>query len=82
MTNFACQQAHSASGLASLVQATNICSFTTVGQGVCTGDSGNALAIGHSLIGVVSWASGCGSGYPDVYTRISSYHNWILQNTA
>ena len=51
------------------------------------GDSGGPLhaSIGGQMfqIGVVSYGDGCGrAGYPGVYTRISSYKDWIRQTTG
>lgn len=36
----------------------------------------------NTLVGLVSWGMHpCGNGYyPDVYTRITSYLDWIEQN--
>lgn len=82
MTNIECQAAHGPTGFASLILQTNICGFTGAGLGVCRGDSGSPLTAGTSLIGLVSFASGCGAGFPDVYTRVSEYHDWIMQNTV
>ncbi|GJQ80464.1 hypothetical protein Trydic_g12362 [Trypoxylus dichotomus] len=61
--------------------ANQICTRLVTGNGICTGDSGGPLF--HSStkmqIGVVSLysAHGCGRIFPDVYTRISTYAEWI-----
>lgn len=58
-------------------------------QAVCFGDSGGPLirSLVHSngqtywqQVGIMSWTIDCGakSSYPDVYTRVSHYHWWII----
>lgn len=55
-----------------------ICTANVEGVGMCVGDAGNALVAGNRVIGMASWGfGGCGSGYPDVYTRMSYYVPWI-----
>lgn len=52
-------------------------------HGICTGDSGGPLASEHKLIGISSWSlqgwNDCALGFPDAFTRISSYVDWINQ---
>ncbi|XP_053999578.1 chymotrypsin-1-like [Hylaeus anthracinus] len=74
-----CQQAWK--GVAT-VQSTQICTFTKVGQGACNGDSGGPLVANGQQIGIVSFGRPCGVGSPDVYTRVSSYLNWIKQQQS
>ncbi|XP_055542126.1 uncharacterized protein LOC129727892 isoform X2 [Wyeomyia smithii] len=53
----------------------------------CPGDSGGPLQIKllHNgkvspfLVGVTSFGSACGTSTPGVYTRVSSYYQWILK---
>lgn len=49
-------------------------------QGFCSGDSGGPLACDGAAAGVVSFSGRrCGDPRtPDVYTRISSFRDWIL----
>ncbi|GBG25496.1 Serine protease 56 [Hondaea fermentalgiana] len=59
----------------------NICASAS-GKDSCQGDSGGPLFLtqgGEDVqVGVVSYGVGCArSGYPGVYTRVSSYKSWI-----
>lgn len=42
------------------------------------GDSGGPLVANGSQIGIVSFGRPCAVGYPDVYTRVSSFTSWII----
>lgn len=47
-------------------------------SGVSDGDSGGPLVLENmKLVGVTSWAFDSGSKYPDGFTRISSFTDWI-----
>jgi len=41
------------------------------------GDSGSALTYKGALVGIVSFGVPCAVGYPDVYTRVYPYRDWI-----
>jgi trypsin len=41
------------------------------------GDSGSPLVKNGELIGIGSFIQPCGIGYPDIYTRIYVYSNFI-----
>jgi trypsin len=44
----------------------------------CDGDSGGPLLLKGELYGIVSWGTSCGDPtQPGVYTRASSYRDWI-----
>ncbi|KAM3966657.1 chymotrypsin-2 [Aphomia sociella] len=58
---------------------TQICSLTKSGEGACHGDSGGPLVEDGSVVGIVSWGMPCARGYPDVYTRVFSFKDWILE---
>nr|XP_012225381.1 PREDICTED: chymotrypsin-1-like [Linepithema humile] len=58
----------------------NICTLTKAGQGACHGDSGGPLVSNQTQIGIVSWGRPCAVGYPDVYTRVTSFVPWINTN--
>ena len=57
------------------------------GKDSCFGDSGGPLIVaadndrGYVQVGIVSWGPQCGNPlYPGVYTRVSSFSNWIKEN--
>ncbi|XP_037871589.1 chymotrypsin-2 [Bombyx mori] len=61
------------------VFSTQICAMTKVGEGACHGDSGGPLVEGNTVVGVVSWGMPCARGYPDVYSRVFAFKDWILE---
>ncbi|XP_046982421.1 mite allergen Der f 3-like isoform X2 [Schistocerca americana] len=55
-------------------------SVTVIGWGTTSADSGGPLFHEGVLVGIVSWSYNCGEPpYPDVFTRVSSYVDWINQ---
>jgi secreted trypsin-like serine protease len=83
ITTVECQTLWSATS----VHDTHVCVYDTATQlrGACNGDSGGPLVCRRSptdqweLVGATSWGrTGCSTDYPSVYTRISSYRDWIL----
>jgi len=64
----------------------NMLCASAEGKDSCYGDSGGPLfRKGNSseedlLVGLVSWGYGCSIGYPGVYTRISYFYDWIVEN--
>ncbi|NXJ96296.1 PRS57 protease, partial [Corythaixoides concolor] len=63
------------------VSANMLCgaSPNTTLQGVCTGDSGGPLIFKEKVYGIVSFSGKrCGDRrYPDIYTKISNYIDWV-----
>ncbi|XP_011155958.2 transmembrane protease serine 9 [Solenopsis invicta] len=60
------------------VRKTHICTFTKKGKGTCYGDGGGPLVADGILVGLMSFSYGvCGTGAPDVSTRVYSYLSWI-----
>ncbi|CAK1583070.1 unnamed protein product [Parnassius mnemosyne] len=57
-----------------------LCTFHSVGHGMCNGDSGSALISRETgcQIGVVSWGFPCAIGAPDVFVRINPYKSFLL----
>lgn len=75
-----CAESHSSSWP---VTESNVCTFTTYGEGLCEGDTGSPLVdMLYRLVGLSSFGKGCGIGYPDVYTRVHSYLDWIEVNRS
>lgn len=70
----------------SVVTSNTICVSTPGGTSTCQGDSGGPLALDSSdlLIGVTSFvsSSGCKSGNPAGFIRVTSYLDWIKSKTG
>ncbi|KAL4224718.1 Trypsin-2 [Mactra antiquata] len=61
-------------------EAVHIC-IHNPSTGSCNGDSGGPMVCNGVLAGVTSWgASGCNTGYPSVYARVSTFNSWITTN--
>jgi len=62
-----------------------VCAMGIDGEDSCQGDSGGPLIFNSNgsanLYGVVSWGVKCGGGHPGVYTRVTSYLDWIQEST-
>ncbi len=71
-----------------VVDETELCAgLSGVVRDSCHGDSGGPAMVessnGYVLLGVVSWGYQCGNpGYPGVYARVASFHDWIEATMA
>lgn len=69
-----------------LIGSKTICTATPEGTSTCSGDSGGPLVAtsSNTLIGVTSFVSsaGCQSGAPAGFVRVTSYLDWIKDNTG
>lgn len=69
-----------------LITANKLCTANVGGVSTCQGDSGGPLVLAASKVqvGVVSFGSnkGCEIGISAVYTRVTSYRNWIEEITG
>ena len=63
---------------------THLCAYDpTAVRGSCKGDSGGPLMVNGKLAGIVSWSRHCANTvYPAVYTRVSSYIDWIKKHAV
>lgn len=60
----------------------DICMGTEVGKSPCVGDYGSPLMVDEVQVGVASQGvMYCIPGYPFVFTRVSSFLDWIKENT-
>ena len=76
-------------GLSTSLNQSHICAgIPGSGRDACSGDSGGPLHIGDNVnnrvqVGIVSWGRDCSSGgYYNVYTRVSTYEDWIVGVTS
>ena len=84
-----CKDAYGASTKARLNEDLQMCAgLRDGGCDACHGDSGGPLAIFNDdnqliQVGIVSFGVGCArAGFPGVYTRLSTFEDWIRDNGA
>ena len=67
-----------------LIFDSQICAYDPATErGACNGDSGGPLTVNGKIVGIVSWSNGCAlPKYPTVYTRVTSYLDWIKRNAV
>lgn len=57
---------------------TTMCLQHELNRGICSGDGGNGAVKGDKLVAVSNFVLGsCGSRYPDVFTTVSYYTDWL-----
>jgi secreted trypsin-like serine protease len=68
----------------SIITSSILCTSGEGGKNSCNGDSGGAVFAGNTLVGLMSFGSSaaCSAGYPAGHARISSFRDWISQNTG
>lgn len=84
ISNFDCFRRFGPGGFLLAVRTSNICAVGTDTQSGCYGDSGGPLTVAdnnRTVIGIVSFGSGCHLGLPSVFTRVSIYIDWIKHVT-
>lgn len=84
------EQCQKALGHRGTISPNQICAGGEKGKDACQGDSGGPLMSSWELQdmktqwyldGIVSWGSKCGVlGFPGIYTRVSKYLIWIIDN--
>lgn len=82
LTNQECQQSFDSR----FVQTSSICARADTTQSACYGDMGGALVVQYQdtwlQIGIASTISPSGCTGPVVYTRLTSYIDWIRAMTG
>jgi len=68
---------NSCKNIHSMITEDHICTLTKAGEGACHGDSGGPLTADGMQIGIVSFGRPCAKGYPDVFTRVWTFLEWI-----
>lgn len=58
------------------------CGLGVPGEGTCNGDSGGPLIQDGKMVGVSSWGLRCAAGYPDTFTKLYLYLDWVRANTG
>ncbi|XP_018354454.1 PREDICTED: chymotrypsin-2-like [Trachymyrmex septentrionalis] len=74
-----CQARYDKSSLTMRIHKNDFCTYIKNGIGLCNGDSGSGVIRKHDrkIVGLVSGGIPCARGYPDIYTNVYRYVNWI-----
>lgn len=81
LENEKCSQAFTP-GIGLNIYNGSLCTLTHSGEGMCMGDSGGPLTLNGELVGLVSWGIPCGRGFPDVFTRVSVFAEWVQEKLS
>lgn len=66
---------------ANRIRSEHLCASSVV-VSMCGGDQGGPIVCNGRLAGIHSFGeANCGPTFPSVFVRISSYHDWILENS-
>ncbi|GAB0091998.1 hypothetical protein DMENIID0001_069280 [Sergentomyia squamirostris] len=83
ITNDYCRARHIMAS--QFIHDNNICTLTQADLGMCALNSGSALVIGNTAVGVVSWGVPCVDdthSSPDIFSRVSSHRTWLVSHTG
>ncbi|XP_050314731.1 brachyurin-like [Anthonomus grandis grandis] len=70
------------SDYASVIKDTHLCQSGEGIRGICKGDSGGPLVTNGVQVGITSFSyKSCEAGKPSVFTRITSFSDWITNNS-
>ncbi|KYN09025.1 Chymotrypsin-1 [Trachymyrmex cornetzi] len=74
-----CQDRYDKSSLIMRIDKNNFCTYIKNGIGLCNGDSGSGVIRkrDRKIVGLVSGGIPCAKGYPDIYTNVCRYVDWI-----
>nr|CAD7603041.1 unnamed protein product [Timema genevievae] len=76
-----CNEIYSALG--AQINQTMMCAGVQDKRGICSGDAGGPLIADGVTIALTSWSVNCADPkYPAVFTRISSFIDWISKHSA
>lgn len=57
-----------------------LCVASPVGKGMCNGDAGAPAVSKNTLVAIGSFSIGtCATEFPDVYTSLAAYKDWLAQ---
>ena len=70
-----------------MVIPSTVCTSTVGGRGGCNGDSGGPLTVQSNgtliQVGIVSFGMrGCERGFPAAFARVTSFVDWIAENSS